>query len=88
MTLLEEVKICLRVRSNTFDEAEILPILNAFEEDLKLAGVGQVNLEDPLIRRAAVLYAKAQFGWNDDGERWQRAYDSLKISLALAGDYQ
>ena len=42
---------------------------------------------DPLITRAIVLYAKANFGYSEDSEKYRAAYDYLKCSLSLAGDY-
>lgn len=42
---------------------------------------------NPLIERAVILYCKANYGFIEDAERFQRAYDALKCSLSLAGDY-
>lgn len=49
----------------------------------------QLTAGDPLLERAVILYAKAHFGYgeNVDCERFQRAYNVLKCSLSLAGDY-
>ena len=33
------------------------------------------------------LYGKAEFGFNDDAERYRNAYDYLKCALSLAADY-
>ena len=33
------------------------------------------------------LYAKAEFGFNDDAERYRNAYDYLKCALSLTADY-
>ena len=45
------------------------------------------TLGDPLLDRAVVLYAKAEFGFNDDAERYRNAYDYLKCALSLTADY-
>lgn len=42
---------------------------------------------DPLIERAIILYSKANFGYSEESEKYQKAYDLLKCSLSLAGDY-
>lgn len=87
MALLDNLKVALRVKSTAFDTAEITPIINACKIDLKLAGVNVIEDDDPLIERAVVLYAKANFGFSEDGEKYARAYEALKNSLALSGDY-
>lgn len=85
---LNAVKLALRISSKAFDEGEIKPIIEACKKDLRGAGVKKTNETDPLILRAITLYAKANFGYNDDSEKYQRAYDMLKTSLALVGDYR
>lgn len=95
--MLEKVKNALRVKSNAFDD-EILGIIAAAQADLRLVGVavpseGQAaegatpTADDPLLTRAIILYAKANFGYSDESEKYQKAYDHLKCSLSLAGDY-
>lgn len=86
--LVDRAKAALRMSSN--NEAivgEIKDILEAFKEDLRLVGVHRISEEDPLVIRAAVLYVKSQFGYMDKAEQYQKSYDMLKMSLALAGDY-
>lgn len=47
-----------------------------------------VEVMDPLIKRAIILYGKANFGWNNsDAERFQGAYVMLKQHLSLSEDY-
>lgn len=87
MALLDNVKVRLRVKTTAFDTAEITPIINACKLDLGLAGVNIIVDTDPLIEHAVVLYAKANFGFADDSEKYQKAYNSLKDALALSGDY-
>jgi hypothetical protein len=86
MALLDDVKLALRMKNIAFD-TEITPIIDACKIDLKLAGVNIIVETDPLIQRAVVLYAKANFGSNPDSEKYQKSYDLLKCSLAVAGDY-
>lgn len=87
MDLLEEVKITLRITSNSFDIGEITPLINSCKIDLSLAGVKKINEHDALIRQAIKLYCKANFGNREDSDKYQRAYEKLKDSLALCGDY-
>jgi len=87
MALLDNVKVRLRIKSAAFDIAEITPIIDACKIDLKLAGVNLIVEDDALIVQAVVLYAKANFGYSDDSEKYQKAYNALKDALALSGDY-
>lgn len=87
MELLEEIKVILRITSNSFDAGEILPLINSCKVDLSLAGVKKINEDDALIRQAIKLYCKANFGNREDSEKYQLAYGKLKDSLALCGDY-
>ncbi|GHU92953.1 hypothetical protein FACS1894208_01270 [Clostridia bacterium] len=84
--MLGRVKDALRVGGETFD-GEIEAIIGACLADLGLGGVGRITPDDPLIVRAVVLYAKANFGYSDESEKYQRAYEFLKCSLSLGGDY-
>lgn len=89
MEILDDVKKSLRISSDAYDYSEIIPIIEACKIDLKNAGVSETKIigQDALIKRAIVLYCKANFGYDENAERFAKAYESLKISLALAGDY-
>jgi len=85
--MLEAVKIALRIKNTAYD-SEITGLIEACKLDLKISGVKTISESDALIERAIEMYCKANFGiGNTEGERWQKAYDSLKEHLALAGDY-
>ena len=85
--MLNKVKNSLRIKSNSVDE-EIKDIIGAAKIDLSLSGVRNVKEEDPIIIRAIILYVKANYGLdNKDSEKYQKAYDLLKQSLSLCGDY-
>lgn len=94
--MLDKVKNALRVKTAAFDD-EIQDLIDACKADLRLVGVNVPedtpaaaslpSAGDPLITRAIVLYAKANFGYSEDSEKYRAAYDYLKCSLSLAGDY-
>ena len=95
--MLDTVKAALRVKTTAFD-GEIEGLIAACKADLRLVGInvpedllpadGETpTAGDPLLERAIILYAKANFGYSDDSEKYQKAYDLLKCSLSLAGDY-
>ena len=87
MALIDDVKVSLRIKSTVLDSSEIQPIIEACKADLKLSGVNKIEESDPLVQRAAVLYAKANFGYGEDSEKFMRAYEALKKALTLSGDY-
>ena len=84
--MLEQVKKALRIASSAFD-GELSDLIDACKMDLTLSGVAKLEQSDPLIKRAITLYAKANYGFGEDSEKFQRSYDLLKCSLCLAGDY-
>ena len=94
--MLDKVKNALRVKTAAFDD-EIQDLIDACKADLRLVGVNvpedtpaegkEAAASDPLITRAIVLFAKANFGYSEDSEKYRAAYDYLKCSLSLAGDY-
>lgn len=81
-------KAALRISSTDAYDAEITSLCEAAEADLRNAGVHVPTQSEPLLARAIVLYVKANFGSDDDSERYSRSYDALKCSLMLSGDYK
>lgn len=89
MAILDDVKLALRISAGTatFD-SEIQGLIDAAKTDLGLSGVLKVNDADALVKRAIIVYCKANFGWgNPDADRLQKAYDSLKAHLSLSLEY-
>lgn len=95
--MLDKVKNALRIKTTAFDD-EVQGLIDACKVDLRLVGVNvpeekppaegeTTSTGDPLITRAIILYAKAHFGFSEDSEKYQKAYDYLKCSLSMAGDY-
>lgn len=94
MTLLAKAKEVLRLSSNVTD-TEVTDLINAAIFDLRRVGVivpqeviptytGDV---DPLLERAILLYCKANYGYNDNSEKFRAAYDHLIMALSLSQDY-
>ena len=84
--MLEEAKKILRLFTDVYD-GEITDLINACKVDLRLAGVINIDEGDPLIKRAILTYAKANFGFDDNSESFQRRYDALKLQLRESGEY-
>lgn len=88
MPLLDDVRLALRTTQQLTD-AEITDIIEAAKIDLNIAGTEVVDDADKLTKRAIIIYAKANYGMsNPDMEKYQKAYDKLKITLATANRYK
>ncbi len=81
----EKLRKRLRISGDTFDE-EIKDLVSACKKDLEQSGV-YGDLSDPLYFQAVALYEKTYFGSNEDAEKMKEAYEALKISMSLSGDY-
>lgn len=86
-TLLSEVKKAIRLSNSALD-SEIQELIDSAKRDMQISGVQQIDETDTLIIRAIKLYAKANFGLdNTESEKFQQRYESLKVHLALCGEY-
>ncbi|MDQ0158964.1 phage head-tail connector protein [Alkalibacillus salilacus] len=93
--LVDDVKHQIRVASSHAPiTQEVQDLIDSARQDLITAGVTSDMAQadddniDPLIKRAIVTYCKAHFGIdNPQGERFEKAYNSLKHHLSLVGDY-
>lgn len=92
--MIKEVKQALRIsESNTAFDDEVQNLIDAARLDLQQAGISKSVIyqseTDPLIKRAVITYAKANFGYdNPEADRFDRAYIMLKQHLSLYGDFQ
>lgn len=86
--LINKVKVWIRKISigSVLDE-EIWQDILACRQDLKIAGVVNADFKDPLIQQAVKLYCKAHFGYEEESEKFQRAYESLRASLSTSAEY-
>lgn len=85
LALLNDV--CKALRTNNQDE--VSDLIEAAKADLKLSGVhqGKIIDDDPLIKRAIIVYCKANYGYDEQGDRFQKSYDMLKMHLTLSKEY-
>ena len=81
MALLDDVKLALRVTTNAFD-SELLEIVLAAQSDLGIAGVTNIEMSDPIVKRAIITYCRVNFGTPDDYDRMKRSYDEQKAQLS------
>ena len=85
--MLEDVKRELRITNTAYDQ-EVSDLIEAAKLDLRIPQIDELKIleSDPLIKRAIILYCKANFGLdNKDSEKYQKSYDNLaeKLSLSL-----
>ena len=88
--LLDDVRDALRVDGTDLD-AEIADLIDAAKADLILSGVSAAKVvdTDPLVKRAVIVYCKANFGYEDPNlsSQFAESYDSLKHHLTLSSEY-
>ena len=74
-TLTEKMRAALRI-SSTSDRIteEINDCIAACKKDLQDVGVKRLDETDALIVRAITLYVKAEFGFNDNADKFHNSY--------------
>lgn len=86
MTILQKVKMALRITTDAFDD-ELNDLINAAVLDLDIAGVDSDHGVDEIITRAIITYCKCNFGQPDDYDRIKASYDEQKAQLSMATGY-
>lgn len=87
MTMLNKVKLALRVTTDAFD-TEITGLINAAIADLGIVGVDTlITTEDALLTRAIITYCRMHFGEPEDYDRLKKSYDEQKAQLISATGY-
>ena len=85
--MLAKVREALRITHNKLD-SELQDVIDACKMDLSISGIKKIDDDDPLIQQAIKTYAKAEYEQDvNKANRLTQAYVSLKISMALCGDY-
>lgn len=88
--MLEKIKLSMRISHAAID-ADIELNIAACMLDLLRVGVGKqfavATSEDALIVKAAELYCKWQYDFNQKGEQYMRAYENLRNAISLCGSY-
>lgn len=87
MALIDDVKLSLRIKNIAYN-SEIQDLIDTCKVDLRVAGVEKVEETEPLTAQAIKLYCKANFGYDEYSEKFQQAYESLKIVMALSIEYK
>lgn len=84
--LIEKIKRNLRTKTKEAEE-EISDLAAAAVQDLAISGVIVTNEKDPLTKQAIRLYCKGHYGYDEDTEKFLKAYEKLKEAMSLSGEY-
>lgn len=85
--MVEKIKLALRIKNDAYDD-EIQDLIDACKVDLSVGGVETVDDDDALISQAIKLYCKGNFGYDENSQKYIDAYEKLKQSMTLCGDYK
>lgn len=69
---------------------ELNDLIAAAKREIIEAGVSadKVVDSDDLIRRACILYCKANFGYDDNKERFSLLFEKMLIKISLLSSYK
>ncbi|AOH42125.1 hypothetical protein BEQ56_00670 [Anaerolineaceae bacterium oral taxon 439] len=92
MKLFDEVKAALRVSTEDAGiTGEIRDLIGGAKRELRRLGVQSKEisadsevLQDEILKRAVILYAKAHFGFSEDQEKYLEIYEKLKGYIAIS----
>lgn len=86
--LIDKVKGSMRILSKSaVIENDINGSIEACKRELSIAGVRNIDETDSLITKAVVLYVKADFNYQNMGEKYRQSFEMLKTTLSLSSDY-
>ena len=87
--MLEKIKTSLRIDGDDHDD-ELLDLIQAAKREIVEAGASETKVidTDELIIRACTLYCKANFGYDDEKERFAQLFERLLVKLALLSSYK
>lgn len=90
-SLLTAARNAIRVKKAIMFDGEIKDLIRAARKELTEIGILPAKAcdeTDPLIRRACIIYVKAEFGLdNPDAERYRASFDTLKKHLSYSSEY-
>lgn len=85
--LKERTKAALRVSTTDEDiDIEVGDLVEEALEELRRS-VHFLDPDDPLILQAVKSYAKANYGFDEDSDKWEARFESLKKKLGTYGPY-
>ncbi len=85
--MLGKIKLDLRIAHGAMD-SDVQDNIDACLSDLARVGVVLIENADPLIVKAVKLYCRWQYNFENQADRYMKAYMSLRDALSLCGDYK
>lgn len=87
-TILNKVKLALRIVTDAFDD-ELIDLIDASIIDLQIGGVvtSDADCVDALVLRAIITYCKMHFGEPDEYDRLKASYDEQKAQMQMSTGY-
>ena len=88
MTMLDDVKMALRVTTNAYDN-ELNSLIESAKLDLGIAGVVLPDTLDDVVKTAIKTYCKLNFGTPNSAkyDYLKKSYDEQKAQLSNATGY-
>lgn len=83
--LVQKLKTRIRAMSSSSEE-EISDLAESCRKELEMSGV-YGDESDPTYYQAIVLYCKANYGYDEDTDRFRMAFAALRDAMNLSGDY-
>lgn len=84
--MLDKIKLSMRISNDALDN-DISDNINVALADLMRVGIKAtlcvVDTDDVLIYKCCEFYCKWQFNFNQQGERFEKAYAGLRDALSL-----
>lgn len=81
-TILQDVKLALRITTDAFD-SELSNLIDSANLDLGIAGVVIPSNLDSICKTAIITYCKLHFGEPDEYDRLKKSYDEQKAQLSM-----
>lgn len=84
--MLGKIKESLRIKHSATDN-DLNDMILACKLDLKRVGIVKLDDADALIIQAVKIYVKWQLNFEGEADRFRVAYERMRDSLSLSGDY-
>lgn len=85
-TILEKVKNDLGFSADTRN-AEIQLAIDTAKAKLGMTGVDTVNDGDAFTSAAIIMFCRGWFNFQGDGERYEKAFQTMADGMSLASEY-
>lgn len=85
---LAEMTRAVRVKQTETSDEELTGLIHAALADLSRQGAVLIDPNDALIKMAVKMYCRAHYGYDDNTERFESAYEALSAGIALDYEYK